>query len=775
MAFMAMTFGLSVFHQFNRGGPSIGPAEQFFSLIHFFENKLIDLKFKLRPTRKGNPKVVIVAIDEKSLQKLGRWQSWPREHYAHLLQQATKYGAKVVAFDAVFDYPDDNEGFKYIGALSANYEISHEDSAQDRYRALLKEAMKESNTDWKLVKAVTDFEAKGGKVILGYFTESHEKGVFLKQKRDQAPSDFKLLSPSAIPTMLSAEEIPLEMNRSVGNFAVNFYQLEKATRHKGYFNMTPDQDGVMRSYQLVSRRYENFYPSLGFKAIKEYLGAFDQIKQEDSGEFYAQLTLQNSNKIKVELDNFGRVNLNYYGPQNAFKTVSLADVINKDEKISYHYNSSLTQLTQTSKAELFKDSIVLLGATAIGIFDVRNTPVQVDLPGVEAHATIISQFLDNTHLIHSDERLSVLYIVLSTLGIFLFFIFLKKVGAVLGLLGLFTVYGGIFYMDLTYFFSNNVLFQGMTFYLMFGVVHLTVTLYKYFTEVREKNKIKDTFSHYVSGEVVKKMIEDPQSIKMGGESKELTVLFTDIADFTTFSERLPPRQLSELLNTYLSEMTDILFQQGGTLDKYIGDAIMGFWGAPIEYPDHARRACLAAYQMQKKSAELRPKFKEQYDVDLYMRIGLNTGPMAVGNMGSKIQFAYTALGDHVNLGARLESINKVYGTWILVSEFTYEQVKDDFHFRLIDKVAVKGKETAVKIYEILGTKGDKVPYSAEFLETYGVALELYFMGEFAEAMKMFKSPILKDDKASQEFIKRCEQLGHEDTATWTGIWVMNSK
>jgi len=778
--FTSLTCNFVLFHwEFNRAYNQSSIYEFFTGPLEFVESKILDLKFKIRKPRIGNPKIVIVAIDEQSLDDLGRWQSWPRQHYAQAIAKLDEYQAKVVGFDIVFDSKDENVGYQYLKNLSENYERSHPQSGNDTFKESLNEAYLFSNTDWALVESVKAFnQNKNRSLVLGYFTERPKeihKGV---QVRKEMPSEFKyILRSSVVPKTAPGFSWPLAINKWVGNKGLNFKELNQAAPHHGYFSMNPDSDGMVRHYDLVRRSYETFFPSLALKMVEQFYQTNALITHDQAGGIYVDLV---GTEHHIGLDEFGRVKVNYQGKQNSFITVSLSHLIDDKETIHYDYQESFGAPFEKNKAELFKDAIVLFGATAIGIFDIRNTPVQVNLPGVEIHANIISQFLNKNFLTNDDEVLLISFLGLSTFGIFIFVYVMMKFEIFVGLLSVFGLNSLIFMIDQFYFFEHNQLFRASPLYFSFIFLYITINTYKYFTESREKQKIKGTFSKYVSAEVVTKMIEDPKSIKMGGETKELTVLFSDIADFTSFSEKLTPEELSQLLNTYLSAMTEILFLYKGTLDKYIGDAVMGFWGAPIEVSDHALQGCRAALAMQKKVRELSPRFKNQFGVDLKVRIGINTAAVAVGNMGSETQFAYTCLGDGVNLSSRLEGINKIYGTDIIVGEDTFQQVRDCFQFRLLDQVAVKGKKVGVKIYELLGNKQELLNLNELALQRYSQGLQHYFDGKFNNALKMLNSSDLKDDRASREIIKRCEYLlstlpATDNEMSWNGVWVMTSK
>lgn len=287
------------------------------------------------------------------------------------------------------------------------------------------------------------------------------------------------------------------------------------------------------------------------------------------------------------------------------------------------------------------------------------------------------------------------------------------------------------------------------------------------------------FEHYMSPEVVDKLIAKPEMLRLGGEKKELTVLFSDVQGFTTISERLKPEQLVDLLNVYLGAMTELIMKSGGTLDKYEGDAIMAFWGAPVDQPDNAKRACFTAIDMQKKLSQMREVWKKEGKPELITRIGLNTGEMIVGNMGSAERFDYTVMGDAVNLGSRLEGANKQYGTNIMIGEMTYLRAKDYIITRELDKITVKGKLLPVKVYELIAKKEDGISKEMEeLLNLYNEGLKAYTERRWNDGILLFSKAleIKPDDGPSKTYLERCQNyLNNPPPDDWDGVYVMKTK
>jgi adenylate cyclase len=306
---------------------------------------------------------------------------------------------------------------------------------------------------------------------------------------------------------------------------------------------------------------------------------------------------------------------------------------------------------------------------------------------------------------------------------------------------------------------------------------MALTFYKYFTEERSKKELRQTFSKYVSPQIVEEVLKDPKNLELGGRKEHVTVFFSDVRGFTTISEKLDPRALSDLLNSYLTPMTDLVFKNKGTLDKYMGDAIMAFFGAPISMKDHAKWAARCALQHLEKLEELRAEYRKQGLPDIDIGIGLNTGEASVGNMGSQTVRNYTVMGDTVNLASRLEGINKTYGTRIIVSEFTYAEIKDTFFCREVDWVRVKGKNQPVKIFELV-CEGQPEAQRAAGLKHFQAAYELYHAMKFQEAIAEFEKAVAANpsDETAKIYIERCQEyIAEPPHADWDGVYVMKTK
>jgi len=443
---------------------------------------------------------------------------------------------------------------------------------------------------------------------------------------------------------------------------------------------------------------------------------------------------------------------------------------------SFHVISFVDAYNNVFDTDL-KNKIVLIGEMGTGLHDEQYVPTSFStaMPGVEIHANAIQTILSGKYL-QNQTKLSQ-YILIFVFALIFGFIFLKFraiSGLIISLLLLI-----IYYVAAIYIFSFNDLILNVFYVpLSFVVTYLFALIYRFLVEERERKKVTKAFSHYVNPTVVNKILDNPEMLKLGGDKKELTVYFSDIAGFTSISEQMKPEALVEILNEYLNEMTNIILDQDGTLDKYIGDAIMAFWGAPLEQQDHAKKCCHAILKTQKRLDELRKNWAKQGHPDIVARAGINTGDMIVGNVGSWKRFDYTVMGDNVNLASRLEGVNKQYETRIMISEKTYKFVKDEFVTRKIDCIRVKGKKEPIVIYEMVDEKGKADIKKQSVIGKFEEALDLYFEMEFRKANAIFEEilEIDKDDGPSKVYVERCQHfIENPPPADWDGVFTMKTK
>jgi adenylate cyclase len=462
----------------------------------------------------------------------------------------------------------------------------------------------------------------------------------------------------------------------------------------------------------------------------------------------------------IPLDHDGRASLRFRGPPGTHEKFSAAAIIQSELMIREGREPTLDPST-------FKDCYVILGFTAPGLHDLRATPLSSNYPGLEIHATALDNLLSGDFISPAPFWLAALVLLAFTLASGLIAVRLDKTWQIAlcfalalaapALLGLLAYDWGLWWPVAAPFLA--VLLT------MLGVVVL-----KYATEGRDRRFIKQVFRHYLSPEVIERILADPSRLRLGGERRELSIYFSDLQGFTSISERMNSEELTRLLNDYLSEMTDIILDQGGTLDKYEGDAIIAFWNAPLDQTDHATRAVRAALLCQKALAKRQAEFAAKAGGPLKARIGLNTGTVVVGNLGSKSRFDYTVLGDAANLASRLEGANKIFGSAILVSHTTWEQTGGAFIGRELGSVRVVGRKEPVKVYEPLALVGEEPGLD---LATWSDAMELMRDGRWQEAMAAFDA--LDSDPAAAVFSRRCAALSSEGAEAWDGVWEQSEK
>jgi adenylate cyclase len=469
-------------------------------------------------------------------------------------------------------------------------------------------------------------------------------------------------------------------------------------------------------------------------------------------------SIEFGSNVTVHPDHVSELMVNYNGPVRTYPYVSFADVALKK-----------------FPPGTFQNRIVLVGASATGIGDLRPTPFgSLDYPGVEIHANMIDSIL-NSHFLENrgtQVLVDLGFILLFGIPLGIWLAIAQPRWLIFGFL-LVVPFAGVIYWAFLHSWWLNFIIPAL--FTLVPNVSL-VSLYRVLVEEQEKRRVRGAFQQYVSPEVIRRVLDDPDKVKP--RKTPVTVLFSDIRGFTTISESLDAQELAVLLNGYLTEMTRIVFRHQGTLDKYIGDAVMAIWGAPFEEPEHPERACHAALSMLVRLGELQQEWRAQGRPVLEIGIGLNTGIASVGNMGSSLRYGYTAMGDTVNLSSRLEGLNKEYGTRILVSEATFREIRDpEIVFRELDLIRVKGKLQPVTIYEILSIEAAKNE-GKELAALFRKGREAYKLRNWRAGKISFEEVLHRwaDDGPSKVFLERCEEYLVEDPAKdWDGVYIMKHK
>jgi class 3 adenylate cyclase/CHASE2 domain-containing sensor protein len=473
---------------------------------------------------------------------------------------------------------------------------------------------------------------------------------------------------------------------------------------------------------------------------------------------------------KINIDNEEKVRLSYKYINYKLSTVG----IKQEDYPLYFFPIEIGGKLITD--EMFKDKVFFYGLTAAGTWDLNPMPYLDRYPMLGLHANAFNTILTQNFL----KKLPDWAIIIIILGFGLLMgLIVPKLGPIKGAIVVIVLLGSYLFTAQYLFNTKGIIVDVLGSVTALIIGYLSITVHNFFSEEKEKKMIRGMFSRYVTKSVVDELIKNPDMIKLGGERKILTVFFSDVAGFTSVSEKLTPEELVALLNEYLTAMTNIVLKHDGMIDKYEGDAIMAVFGTPIPMPDHASKACYVSLEMQEELIKLREKWHQEGKPELKVRIGLNTGPMVAGNMGAEDRLDYTVMGDSVNLGSRLEGANKQYGTYIMISEYTYEIAKNDIEVRFIDSIRVKGKELPVKVYEVLAKKENGLPENKKrVIENFNKGMECYLKQDWKNGISYFESALAIDpeDSPSKVYVERCKEfMVNPPPLDWDGVYVMKTK
>ena len=699
-------------------------------VLDVIELNLLDLRFRARGPIKPLPTVVLAAIDERSLAVEGRWP-WRRSTIAKLVDKLSQDGAHAVCFDVQFSEPDDNADLAFVDDLSRKVDsLSIKD---ERLTQFLSQRQTEVDNDQVLAKALTASKAP---VVLGYFFHMRQKESGLDLRPEEVVNRFTEIAGSKYPLVYYKDpNVPVSFIQAYAP-QNNLPLLTKAAAASGYFSVATDADGTVRWMPLIIKGGDELFPSLSVLCTWQHLGAPPlAVRVGPTGVDGVEI-----GDRFIPTEGSGQMLINYRGPAHTFPHYSISDI-----------------LLGNLPPKTFFNKIVIVGATAIGIGDLRSTPFGHVFPGPEVHANVIDNmlagdFIRRPHWSNLFDLLAIVFLG-TIVGVAL-----PRMSAIKGFV--FVLVAFTLYVSVTHllFVKERVWLNMIYPIFSLGATYTMLTVYRYVSEERERKRIKETFKHYVSADVIEAVLKDPEHLRIGGQEKMLTVLFSDLAGFTSFSERHTPSQVIQLLSEYHDRMTERLFEHQGTLIGYIGDELIALFGAPVEQHDQAKRACAAALAMLNQRNTLGDEWVKMGRPRLRARTGINTGTMLVGNIGSKYRFTYSVLGDPVNLASRLEQINKVYGTEIIISEETARLVSSSFVLRRLDVVRVVGRQQPLGIYELLAESGTTLPPDHEkMLALYAVALDAYHARRFDDALSMFtECQVLRPaDLASRVMSERC--------------------
>jgi adenylate cyclase len=698
---------------------------------------LYDVWLKRTAPGAMDDRVAILDIDEASLKSIGRWP-WGRDIMTTLVEQLfDHYGVAALGFDVVFAEPDTSSGLNTLKRLAQG------DLAGSRdFQAALARLAPQLDYDGRFARVLAERP-----VSLGYY--------FIPQGYGNARSGMLPL-----PSLPAATFEPLRPGTPPPTgYGANLPAFQQAAPGAGFFNMRADADGTARQMALINPFGAGYHLALSASTLRVAFGGDPVTAGLESSNLLGRQYLTpwlEVGGIRVPLNADGTVHVPYRAG-SPYPYISVAEVL----------------AGRTPRAQL-ENRIVLLGSTAPGLADLRVTPLSNTFPGVEIHAHLIAGMLDGdtraTPPWADDARLAAVLL----LGVLLTAVLLRfgpTIGLVstLVLLGLLLAAYGVAW---SHFWVVPMAAPMLT---LFGLYALN-TAYGFFSETRSKRQITKLFGQYVPPELAAEMSRNPANYSMEGQSRDMTVLFSDIRGFTNFSEKLPPTELAEVLNAYLSTMTHIVQQQRGTIDKYIGDAIMAFWNAPVDLSDHAVRAVQTALDMQAALPQLNQDFAARGWPEVKIGVGVNTGRMSVGNMGSEFRMSYTVMGDAVNLGSRLEGITKQYAVGILATQPTVDA--DPAHaFMKVDVVRVKGKETPVAIYEPLGPKDGLAEGVRRDAVDFEAAFAAYQKQDWDTTEAALRTLNARSPRALYDIY--LERIAHFRTepppADWDGVFVYTTK
>lgn len=723
-------------------------------LLSQLENIAYDMRVRLTMPGTVDPRVVIVDIDEQSLAVEGQFP-WRRDRLALLVDNLfAQYHVKVVGFDIVFAESDSHTEVArtLFEELTAQQSGAPPDAAlpaaQDNVQAV-------TETPAPVLPSQYDYDGifadslRNRPVVLAYIFKQSGQGT--------------VETIGVLPPPLEVNPLQLHFIEPAG-YTANIERLQDAAATAGFFdNPTLSPDGVFRRVPLLQEYNGKLYSSLAlaiYRAAQGWPSIGFRFFSEDPADWNnLDLEWVLVGDTRIPVDEEVAVYVPYRGPMYSFPYVSAADVI-----------------AGTAPADVLRDAIVLVGTSAPGLLDLRVTPVGEKYAGVEVHANLVSGLLDGRIKYHPEYVRGIHIDILLLFGILLTWLYMRRqivTSTLLTIVALLLVIGGNLAL---WQYGNFVvpLASPLIFIVLLFGAHM---VYGFFIESRGKRQLSHLFGQYIPPELVEEMARDPGDFTLAGESREMSVLFSDVRDFTHMSEGLSPTDLTRLMNEYLTVMTRIIHEQRGTIDKYIGDAIMAFWGAPLADADHAQHAVQAALEMERAAEKLRADFKNRGWPALHIGVGVNTGPMNVGNMGSEFRMAYTVMGDAVNLGSRLEGLTKEYGVPVLVSDTTREQAPD-MQFLELDRVRVKGKDKPVAIFVPLGPRATLPADVKATLARHKQALQYYRAQQWDSAEReFFALQQLGHHKAVYElYLARIQRLRQQPPAAgWDGVTVFTTK
>ena len=705
--------------------------------LKLLDYKLYDQFLREYHDDKATDIPVVIDLDEKSLAELGQWP-WPRYRVAMLLKYLQAYGASAIATDIVFAEPDRTSPTVFREQLKKEMKV---DVKIEGLPPALADNDKLLAHNLKSGPFVLGFDFRTEKVLRDDGVAHETMGCFVK------PVNVAIKSMPGAP---SPHDILLRAEEAICPLPI----LTMATPRTGFITISPDLDSVYRRVPLLFSWNKKFYPSLALASIMQATGMKSMIiTMSPIG--VASIRL---GPIVIPTDSRGRMLINFRGPMKTFQYISASDVLNKK-----------------LKPGALQGKICFLGTSATGLKDIRATPLDPGYPGVEAHCTVVDNILSKQFLTVPDWANGLELVLMVGVGLLttVLLMWAKAGWLILPLIGLGY---GMWYGSVKMFTDYDYYISPLYAYLNLALTFTLLTVIKFWREEHAKKFIHGAFAHYLAPSVITQIMDNPDALSLEGQEKDITIQFSDVRSFTSLSEKLTPTQVTDLLHDYLTPMTRIITEHEGTLDKFIGDAVMAFWNAPLDIENHEEKSLLAALAQQDKLEELNKEFIEKFGFTIAVGIGIHSGPVRVGNMGSADLFDYTLIGDNVNLASRLEGLTKFYGQKLVVSQVIADACKGKYYFRILDSVRVKGKVEPVTIYTAYTL--EKAEGRKEELDLYEKAHDLYLKQEFDRARELFEQlkgmdaePLLYD-----MYIERCAHLKEAPPGEdWDGVFTHKTK
>lgn len=667
------------------------------------------LQFTLPKDPVPHENIVVIDIDDKSLAAEGRWP-WPREKIARLTEKLTEAGVIVTVYDILFSEPEANVAISVLDIL-ANFKVD------ELVTNTLINLADQIDGDIILATSLQDKD-----IVLGY--------AFIGDEEEYGAIGLPL-------NITNLDELGNSSVRKQAGFLSNLDILQGVANNGGFLSVEPDADGVIRRASLVYEYKGQFYPSLALEAVRLFYASESATILTAKIADFDVMEYLSLDVVNIPTDGIGAVLVPYRGPSFSFTYFSATDILN--------------DAVDPEKLAKLESTIAFIGATATGLNDLKATPVSKIYPGVEVHASIAAGIIDSantegetaagallqpaTFPTEPDWAQGLNFVITLTIGLFLA-ILLPFMGPLLSILLFMGSAGSLLGFNIWLWTEYNFVIAVASPLITIFLLALSNLAYGFIFESQGKKHLRDQFGQYIPPALVDQMLDSDQDLGFEGDRREMTVLFADIRSFTTISESLTPTELKDMLNRFFTPMTEIIFNKQGTIDKYVGDMIMAFWGAPLKDPEHAKHAIDGALAMLEKVDAMKPEMDALGYPPINLGIGLNTGMMNVGNMGSEFRRAYTVLGDAVNLSSRLEGLTKQYGVKLIVGENTREG-QEDYIFRRLDKVQVKGKTEPVVIFEPICLVEAASDSLLADLETHEQALDFYYAREWTEAKKLF--------------------------------------